>query len=62
MLFCSTTRYSPFMMYFYLQNLLIINSHCSTYHNELLFERGIVIDWLIFRFLIYSNVILHDTL
>ena len=37
MLFYSTTKYYPFIIYLHLQNQLIIKSHCSTYHNELLF-------------------------
>ena len=37
MVFCSTTIYSPFMIYLHLQNRLISNSHCSTYYNTLLY-------------------------
>ena len=35
--FCSTTKYSLFMIYLHLQNRLISNSHCSTYYNKLLY-------------------------
>ena len=35
--FCSTTKYSPFMIYLHLQNRLISNSHWSTYYNTLLY-------------------------
>ena len=38
--FCSTTKYSPFMIYLHLENLLISNSHGSTYYNKLLYVCG----------------------
>ena len=40
MVFCSTTKYSPFMIYLHSQNPLICNSHCSTYYNKLLYVCG----------------------
>ena len=33
--FCSTTKFTPFMMY--LQNQLICDRHCSTEYNKLLY-------------------------
>ena len=36
--FCSTTKYTPFMIY--LQNQLICNRHCSTEYNKLLYVCG----------------------
>ena len=43
MLFFSTTKCSPFMVYLHLQNRLIINSHCLAYHEDLLFvEVGVL--------------------
>ena len=36
--FCSTTKYSPFMIYLHLQNRL--NSHYSTYYNKLFYVCG----------------------
>ena len=38
MFFCSTAKYSSFMIYLHLQNRLI--SHCSTYYNKLLYACG----------------------
>ena len=38
MFFCSTTKYTPFMIY--LQNQLICNRHCSTEYNKLLYVCG----------------------
>ena len=38
--FCSTTKYSPFMIYLHLENRLISNTHCSTYYNKLLYVCG----------------------
>ena len=45
--FCSTTKYSPFLIY--LQNRLISISHCSTYYNKLLYVCGGVVycEWLV---------------
>ena len=35
--FCSTSKYSTFMMYLHLQDQLISNSYGSTYYNKLLY-------------------------
>ena len=38
MVFCPTTKYTPFMVY--LQNRLICNRHCSTEYNKLIYVCG----------------------
>ena len=64
-MFCSTTKYSPFMIYLHLWNRLISSNHWSTYYNKLLYVCGgegycqVLVNFVDFLFIVHLILLFH---